>query len=89
VPEKYKCDIVFAGHYEDDGRISLLDELCRSVYSLNLFGGGWDRAYKQLNPNGPLRKNFPVHPVTGDDYRRAICGAKIALCVLSTLNKDT
>lgn len=89
VPDKFKCDVVFAGHYENDGRVELLEEICDAGYNLNLFGGGWDKALPLLRKNSPLRKCFPISPVTGNEYRYAICGAKVALCFLSKLNKDT
>lgn len=89
IPERFKCDVVFAGHYEDDGRVEMLEAICHAGYRLNLFGGGWDSAFSKLNSESPLRSKFPVSPVTKADYRYAICGAKVALCFLSTLNLDT
>jgi spore maturation protein CgeB len=89
IPKKFNCDVVFAGHYENDGRIEMLESICKSGYTLNLFGGGWNRALKQLDKDSPLLKLFPIAPVTGDNYRYAICGAKVAMCFLSTLNNDT
>lgn len=87
VPKSFICDIVFAGHYEDDGRVEYLEEICNAGFKLNLFGGGWGAA--KLKPNSPLLKYYPIKPVTNEDYRFAICGAKIALSLLSTLNQDT
>jgi hypothetical protein len=89
IDSRYRCDVVFAGHYEDDGRVESLEAICRAGYKLNLFGGGWNAALPKLSPDSPLRKIYPVSPVTGGDYRQAICGAKVALCFLSTLNHDT
>ncbi len=89
IPVRFKCDVVFAGHYEDDGRVEMLEAICHAGYQLNLFGGGWDAALHKLNVDSPLRAKFPISPVTKADYRYAICGAKVALCFLSTLNHDT
>jgi spore maturation protein CgeB len=89
IPERFKCDVVFAGHYEDDGRLEMLEAICEAGYKLNLFGGGWDMAWHKLRTNSPLRSLYPINPVTKADYRHAICGAKVALCFLSTLNHDT
>jgi spore maturation protein CgeB len=89
IPNKFKCDVVFAGHYENDGRVEMLEAICAAGYTLNLFGGGWDAAFNQLHPDSPLRAKYPVMPATKADYRFAICGAKVALCFLSTLNQDT
>jgi hypothetical protein len=89
IPERFICDVVFAGHYEDDGRVHILEEICRAGFKLNLFGGGWEKAFSKLSIDSPLRKYYPISPVTGQDYQYAICGAKVALCFLSSLNKDT
>jgi hypothetical protein len=89
IPVQFKCDVVFAGHYENDGRVEMLEAICEAGYTLNLFGGGWDVAFNQLRPDSPLRAKYPVMPATKADYRFAICGAKVALCFLSTLNQDT
>lgn len=89
IPDPYKCDVVFAGHYEDDGRAEILEALIDGGHKLNLFGGGWDEALHNLRSNSPLRKLLPIQPVTGPAYRYAICGGKVALCFLSTLNQDT
>ena len=89
IPERFKCDVVFAGHYEDDGRVEMLEAICEAGYRLNLFGGGWAAALPRLSSDSPLRAKFPVSPATKADYRYAICGAKVALCFLSTLNQDT
>jgi len=89
IPNKYKCDVVFAGHFENDGRIEMLEAICDEGYHLKLFGGGWNAALPLLRSNSPLRKLYPIEPAVGENYRFAICGAKIALCFLSSLNCDT
>ena len=89
IPERFKCDVVFAGHYEDDGRVEMLEAICEAGYKLNLFGGGWNAALPKLRADSPLRALYPISPATKAEYRYAICGAKVALCFLSTLNHDT
>lgn len=89
IPERFKCDVVFAGHYEDDGRVAMLEAICKAGFRLNLFGGGWSAALPRLDADSPLRDSYPISPVTGADYRYAICGAKVALCFLSALNHDS
>ena len=89
IPAKFECDVVFAGHYENDGRVEMLEAICDAGFNLNLFGSDWDLALNQLRPNSPLRDKFPVMPAVNSDYRYAICGAKVALCFLSALNEDT
>ena len=89
IPGRFKCDVVFAGHYEDDGRVELLEAICDAGYKLNIFGGGWDAALSKLHISSPLRNLYPITPVTNEYYRYAVTGAKVALCFLSTLNRDT
>jgi len=89
IPDRFKCDVVFAGHYEDDGRVEMLEAICEAGFELRLYGGGWEAALPRLRPNSPLRAQYPISPATEADYRYAICGANVALCFLSTLNHDT
>jgi Uncharacterized protein conserved in bacteria len=69
--------------------VEILEAICEAGFRLNLFGGGWDAALPKLRSDSPLRAKYPVSPATKADYRYAICGAKVALCFLSTLNRDT
>ena len=89
IPVDYKCDVVFAGHFENDGRISALESILTAGYDLKLYGGGWDVASKYLSAGSPLTQLLPVEPAVGENYRFALCGAKVAICFLSTLNGDT
>jgi len=89
IPNNFKCDVVFAGHYENDGRVEMLEAICKQGFNLKIFGGGWSPLQDKLSPNSPLQSFFPITPATGNEYRYAISGAKVALCFLSTLNEDT
>jgi spore maturation protein CgeB len=89
IDARYHADVVFAGHYEDDGRVDALEAICGAGYKLSLYGGGWNAALSTLSPDSPLRALYPIQPATGDEYNRALCGAKVALCFLSALNTDT
>lgn len=86
--KRFECDVVFVGHYEDDGRLAYLEEIVRQGWKLNIFGPGyeWDSV---LSCSLPLRKHVPVKLVWSQDYNKALCGAKVALCFLSKLNRDT
>lgn len=86
--DKFLCDVVFVGHYEDDNRVEFLEELVAQGVNLKLFGPGydWDPI---LRKSKYLRHLIPVKLVWGSDYNSALCGAKIALCFLSKLNRDT
>lgn len=84
----YECDVVFIGHYENDGRLEYLEAIVKAGYRLRIFGPSyeWD---KLLLQSEVLRHLAPVHLVWNTDYSKAISGAKIALCFFSKLNRDT
>ena len=85
---KFLTDVVFVGHYENDQRLEYLEEIVKQGIGLRIFGPGydWDPILKQ----SPIL-NFipPVELVWGEDYNKALCGSKIALCFFSKLNRDT
>jgi hypothetical protein len=85
---RFECDIVFVGHYEPDGRLEYLEEIVRRGWRLRIFGPGyeWDDV---IRGSTLLRDQAPVRLVWGQDYNRALCGGKVALCFLSRLNRDT
>lgn len=86
--ERFGCDVVFVGHYEPDMRLACLEEVVKRGWHLRLFGHakGWRHA---LEASPLLRHLNPVNTVWGSDYNRALNGARIALCFLSKLNRDT
>lgn len=86
--ERFACDVVFVGHYEPDGRMDMLEEIVRAGFHLRLFGPGYDWN-PVLQKSALLRHLIPVQLVWGDEYNKALCGAKIALCFFSKLNRDT
>lgn len=86
--EKYETDVVFVGHYEDDHRIDYLKAVLDAGIGFKLWGPGyhWDEV---LAKDETLKKLTPVSLVWQDEYNKALSGSKIALCFLSTLNRDT
>jgi len=84
----YETDVVFVGHYEPDQRIEYLEAIVKNGYKLRLFGPTkyWQKPLKQSSILSPLA---PVNMAWGDEYNKALCGAKVALCFLSKLNRDT
>lgn len=84
--KRYGCDVVFAGHYEPDGRLALIERIVREGFHFRLFGPEWDRVARRSHL---LKTLEPVRALNVDEYGRALCGAKIALCMFSTLNRDT
>ncbi len=85
---KYGADVTFVGHYEDDLRLDCLEAIVKSGVSLKLYGPGydWDPVLKKSKF---LNSHVPVNLVWSHEYNKALCGAKIALCFLSKLNRDT
>ena len=84
----YDCDVVFVGHYENDGRLEYLEEIVKAGYKLRLFGPGYE--WNSLLAKSVVLKHLvPVNLVWNEDYNKALCGAKIALCFFSKLNRDT
>lgn len=84
----YECDVVFIGHYEPDQRLEYLEAIVSKGYKLRLFGPNnyWQ---KPLETSPLLSHLAPIRLVWGEEYNKALCGAKIALCFLSKLNRDT
>lgn len=84
----YDCDVVFVGHFEPDQRLEYLEAIVQRGHSLRLFGPGkyWQ---KPLARSRVLSHLAPVRMVWGEDYNKALCGAKLALCFLSKLNRDS
>lgn len=86
---RFASEMVFAGHFEDDGRLTTINKVLAAGIHINVFGGGWSSISGKVALDSPMRTQFPIKPVVGDDYRKAISGAKIALCFLSKLNGDS
>jgi spore maturation protein CgeB len=83
--ERFGCDLVFAGHYEPDGREKSLKALVRAGLHVRLFGG----QYWTLEVLGETAPYFgTVRELIGDDYARALCAASMSLCFLSKRNRD-
>jgi glycosyltransferase involved in cell wall biosynthesis len=84
--QRFSTEVVFVGHYEPDGREQSIRALVDAGIRVKLWGGHyWSR--KVLGDLYP--KLAPIVPAEGDDYAKALCGAKICLCFLSKLNRDT
>lgn len=89
--DRYKSDVVFIGHYEDDGRAELLATLLELGINVRIFGpdskkySGWLKASIQYPI---LSKILPTKVLWGREYNAAISASKIAICFLSKLNRD-
>lgn len=86
--DQYECDVVFVGHYEADGRLEYLEEVVRQGWRLRIFGPGYE--WDPVLARSPILSAIaPVRLVWGKEYNKALCGAKLALCFFSRLNRDT
>jgi len=86
--DKYATDVVFVGHYEDDQRLSCLEAIAERGFCLKIYGPGYEWNPVLENSNH-LNKQMPIRLIWGTEYNNVISGAKIALCFLSKLNRDT
>jgi spore maturation protein CgeB len=89
---EFSCDVIFVGHYEEDGRFEMVDSLANEGINIKIYGpngatkkNGWGEVLlKSKN-----LKNQHVRFLRGEEYVKAINAAKIGLCFLSKLNNDT
>jgi spore maturation protein CgeB len=82
----YGSDVVFIGHYEEDGRLPYIERLLEGPFHFRLYGTNWEMASEKSTV---LRSVGTIFPLRGDSYNIAINASKIALCFLSKLNRDT
>lgn len=83
--ERFAADVVFVGHYESDGRVSLIRALVAAGLKVRVWSGAeWDR--RALGDAAAAIG--PIRPALDDDYARAICGGAVALGLLSAANRD-
>ncbi|MBK86637.1 MAG: hypothetical protein CMC86_05515 [Flavobacteriaceae bacterium] len=78
-------DVIFIGHYENDGRDIYIKALLDAKINIKVFGGDlWKQAplYEQI-------KHIIKKPVYGKQYNFIINKSKIALVFLSKINSDT
>lgn len=85
--QRFGCDLVFAGHVENDMRVACLSEAAQNGITIKIYGE--DRYWKSALPAGFYSRLAPIPRVVDDDYRRALCGARIAACFFSKWNRDT
>jgi spore maturation protein CgeB len=76
----HEADAVFVGHWEPrTGR--LVARLRRNGLTVKVHGPNWQRAYQ-------LSDRRAIQPIYGQDYVKALTGAKICLCFLSGWNRN-
>lgn len=81
----WQSDICFLGHFEPDRRQHELDTLMKNLpATYSLHGSLWHKYSK-----GMAWEGMATNELQGEDYVRALNGAKIALVFFSTWNSDT
>lgn len=83
---EYKCDVVFVGHFEGDGRDEYIKKIIDSGINFRLYGPEWHRSkYYDYIKSKAGDGGF----LNGKKYNLALNSSKIALVFLSKLNNDT
>ena len=84
--QRYVADVVFVGHHEPDGREDSIRLLVKAGIRVKLWGG----PYWSPTVLGDIYDRLsPIVLAEGVEYGKALCGAKVCLCFLSKLNRDT
>ncbi len=84
--KKLGADLVFIGNCYEKYRAEFLERVCRYGYNIKIYGSLWDRlsSCRCLRKSGSLM----LRPAEGDDYRRVMNSSKIAIALLSKMNRD-
>jgi len=75
-----KTDVIFIGHFEDDGRDMVLNHLINNNIELKIIGTGWEKSL--------IEKKYIYPPQYGGKYVNLIKQSKIAIAFYSKLNRD-
>lgn len=76
---RFACDVVFAGGADRD-RVPYIAALIRAGFNVGLYGGYWER-YPETRAHARGHVDMPT-------LRKAIGGAKVALCLVRRANRD-
>lgn len=79
-------DVVFIGHFEDDGRDLYLKKIIKSGVSIKLFGTGWN---KSRHYDFFVRELGEIKRLNLVEYNSVLNNSKIALVFLSKRNSDS
>tara|TARA_X000000368_G_scaffold392767_1_gene357840 strand:- start:20343 stop:21386 length:1044 start_codon:yes stop_codon:yes gene_type:complete len=82
--ERFTCDIVFIGHYEDDIRAEYLESVYDLEMDIKLFGTGWN----ERAPKSFINKFGKTERLDQKNYFKCLKASKICLSFLSKYNRD-
>jgi len=82
---RYACDVLFIGHFENDGRDEAILSLIDCGYNVKIYGDL--NSWKQSSLYYILNNNNKIELIV-DDYNLAINSSKMALNFLSKDNND-
>ena len=82
---EYIFDVVFIGHYENDGRIEYIRSLVEAGLKVGLYGPEWNRRIKD---DRILKSFYTVQYLYIEDSNRVLSSSKMALVIYSQLNND-
>jgi len=79
-------DVIFIGHYENDGRDDVIVKLIEdpSIH-FGLFGTGWS---KSKHYNYITERLGEIRPLRNNAYNKGLNRCKVALCFFSKINND-
>jgi hypothetical protein len=83
---RFGCDVVYIGHAEPDDRGKCFAEARRAGLHVKVWGD--PKYWKNELPREMFDTKERMSPLFGEDYRKAICAAKIAACFFSNWNRD-
>jgi spore maturation protein CgeB len=84
--QRWSCDVCFAGHLEPDERITYVSAMARSEITFRLYTHAAE--VRRLLPADVCHRIGPTQVARDDDYRKALCGSRIALSFYSRWNRD-
>jgi glycosyltransferase involved in cell wall biosynthesis len=83
--DRFRSDVTFIGHFEEDGRDILIKKLVDSGIRVRLFG---NKYWNDGRLTGYEDSLGHIVELWGDDYTVALNCAPIALCLFSKHNRD-
>lgn len=85
LPSEFDCDVIFIGHFENDGRDRLIKAILENGIKLKVYGTLWEKSTLHSYITGKVGEIRPLRT----EYNQALNGSKIALAFFSKINNDT